>query len=63
MEPNVLSGGTVKSLSDLVQVLVMDGGFFGIVFWVIAIVLAWQVLKVVFVALGWFLVKLKKDLI
>jgi len=63
MESNVLASGTVKNLSDLVQVLVMDGGVFGIGFWVIAIVLAWQVLKVVFLAFGWSLATLKKVLI
>jgi len=60
MESTFLASGGVKNLSDLIQVLVLSGGLFGILFWVVAIVVGWQVLKVIWVLSGWSLSTLGK---
>lgn len=63
MESTFLATGGVKNLSDLIQVLVLSGGLFAVSFWVVAIILAWQVVKMAFVLGGWSLSTLKKVLI
>ena len=63
MESTILTNGGVKNLSDFIQVLVLSGGGFGILFWMVVIVLSWQVVKLVFLVCGWSLATLKKVLI
>lgn len=63
MEPNFLASSGVKNLSDLIQVLVLSGGVFGIIFWLVVIVAAWQGFKVVFVLLVGSVAMLKKVVI
>lgn len=63
MESTFLASGGVKNLSDLIQVLVLSGGLFGILFWVVAIVAGWQIVKLVFLLCGWSLSTLKKVLV
>jgi len=63
MESNFLAQGGVKNLSDLIQVLVLSGGVFGILFWVVVLVVGWQVLKVAFILFGGSVAILKKVVI
>lgn len=60
MEPGFLSGGGVKNLSDLFQILLLGGGFAGVLIWAILVVLVWQSVKigrVIFCGAVWILRK------
>lgn len=53
----------MKSFSDLVQILVLNGGLVGIFVCILILILAWQALKIVRVSLGFIITTMRRLLI
>jgi len=53
----------MKNLSDIIQILLLEGGFIGFMSWVVVVIIAWQVLKIVRVVWNWIAWVMRRSVI